>query len=124
MATTSPTVQKRASKPTARHGARLDFRLPDEAKARIEKAALVSGQSLSDFAASTLVKSANEVLAAYEATTLSDRDRDLFLQLLDADDEPNEALTTAFTRYQEGNVESNRYLLPGENSQANSSSCQ
>lgn len=89
---------------TRRHSARLDFRLSDEAKARIEKAALVSGQSLSDFAASTLTREANEVLAIYEVTTLSDRDRDLFLELLDAQDAPNEALKAAFARYQGGEV--------------------
>ena len=106
-------VSKRAA--MRRHSARLDFRLSDEAKARIEKAALVSGQSLSDFAASTLTREANEVLASYEATVLSDRDRDLFLELLDAPDAPNEALQNAFARYQSGRVEGGRYLLAGEN---------
>jgi len=98
--------------------------LSDEAKARIEKAALVSGQSLSDFAASTLTRQANEVLATYEATTLSDHDRDLFLALLDAQDAPNQALKTAFARYQEGEIVGGRYLLPGENQRESQNSDQ
>lgn len=116
MATLQPTpsAPKRGRKPTKNHTARLDFRLPDEAKMRIERAALVSGQSLSDFAASTLVREANEVLAAYETTTLSDRDRDVFLALLDAEDGPNEALQSAFARYEQGRVVGSRYFLPGE----------
>lgn len=116
---TSPTpATRRGRKPKTGHDARLEFRLSSEAKAKIERAALVSGQSVSDFAASTLVREAAEVLAAYETTTLSDRDRDLFLALLDSDEGPNEALQAAFAHYQEGQVVGGRYILPGESDSA------
>lgn len=92
-----------------RSDARLDFRLPADAKALIERAAAMSCQSVSDFAASTLVRTAREVVASYEETRLSDRDRDRFLALLDADEEPNDALKAAAEEYKTGCVEGSRY---------------
>jgi len=74
---------------------RLNFRLPSEVKEVIERAAAVSGLTVTDFAINALVNSANEVLEHHQMRTLSDRDRDLFLALLDADEEPNEALRGA-----------------------------
>ena len=42
------------------------------------------------------INSADEVLERQERRKLSNRDRDVFLALLDADDEPNKALKNAF----------------------------
>lgn len=100
--------------PQRKHEARLDFRLPREAREQIERAALVSGQSLSDFAAGTLVREAAQVLSAYQTTTLSDRDRDLFLALLDSEEGPNDALREAHARYSQGQVVGGTYFLLGE----------
>jgi uncharacterized protein (DUF1778 family) len=80
-------------------GARLDFRLPSSAKEIIEQAAVVSGQTVSDFAVTTLVKSAQEVLERQKLRQLSDRDREIFLQLLDQPPRPNAALRRAAARY-------------------------
>ncbi|MCP9496776.1 MAG: DUF1778 domain-containing protein [Pyrinomonadaceae bacterium MAG19_C2-C3] len=74
----------------------LDFQLPPEAREKIERAAVASGMTVTDFAIHALVSSADEVLERQHTRTLSDRDRDIFLALLDADDEPNEALQGAF----------------------------
>ena len=58
------------------------------------------GQSVSDFAVSTLVRAAREVIREQNATQLSNRDRDRFLALLDdADARPNKALKTAAGKY-------------------------
>ena len=76
--------------------ARLNFRLPSEAKEKIECAAAASGLTVTDFAVHALVNIAEEVLERQYARKLSNRDRDIFLALLDADDEPNEALKGAF----------------------------
>lgn len=81
--------------------ARLNFRLPPEIKDRIEKAAIVSGLTVTDFAISTLASRADEVLERHHVRVLSDRDRDIFLAMLDRDDEPNEALKKGFAEYQE-----------------------
>jgi len=74
---------------------RMHFRLPRAVKERVEKAAIVSGQTLTDFAVSVLASSANEVLERNYVTTLSDRDRDKLFALLNADDEPGEGLREA-----------------------------
>lgn len=81
--------------------ARLNFRLPPEAKEKIERAAVASGLSVTDFAVHALVNTADEVLERHHTHQLSKRDRDIFLALLDADDEPNEALKSAFQAHEE-----------------------
>ena len=73
----------------------IHFRISTEAKQLIEKAILVSGRNLTEFATSSLVDSANAILEREYTTRLSNRDRDLLLQLLDADDEPDEGLREA-----------------------------
>jgi len=79
--------------------ARIDFRVNRELKEVIERAAIVSGQSLTDFAVTALLQSATKVLERQERTRLSDRDRDAFLALLDSKAEPNAALKRAAKRY-------------------------
>lgn len=81
--------------------ARLNFRLPPEAKEKIERAAVASGLTVTDFAVHVLINSADEVLERQQTRKLSDRDRDAFIALLDADDEPNNALKGAFQAHRE-----------------------
>lgn len=78
---------------------RLDFRLSRQVKEVIERAAVVSGQSVSDFAVSALYRTAKEVLEKEQTPHLSSRDRDVFLAMLDSDAKPNEALRRAARRY-------------------------
>jgi uncharacterized protein (DUF1778 family) len=75
--------------------ARMDFRLRPDLKDRIEKAASISGKSVTDFAVSTLLETADEILERYHVAELSNRDRDLFLAILDQDTRPNEKLLRA-----------------------------
>lgn len=81
--------------------ARLNFRLPSEAKEKIERAAAASGLTVTDFAVHTLVNNAEDVLERHHTRRMSNRDRDIFLALLDAGDEPNEALKGAFQAHRE-----------------------
>src|SRR5215216_1584692 len=71
---------------------RLNFRIGREQKGLIERAAAMSGQSVSDFAISSMLRAAQETLQAAATTRLTLRDRDLFLRMLDKDAEPNAAL--------------------------------
>lgn len=80
---------------------RLNFRLGAEQKSLVARAAATRGQSLTDFAKTTLLEAARLCLREAEVTTLSDHDRDLFLSLLDADDEPNADLRAAAARYKQ-----------------------
>jgi uncharacterized protein (DUF1778 family) len=77
-----------------------EFHLPGDLKAIVERAASHLGQTVGEFAAAALVRTAHEVIEQHERTLLSNRDRDIFLALLeDADAEPNEALRTAADQY-------------------------
>jgi len=85
--------------PTAKE-ARLNFRLANDLKEMIEEAATAMGQSVSDYAIATLVKSSQAVLQQRQTTALSNRDRKTFMALLDATNaKPNRALTEATKRY-------------------------
>ena len=78
---------------------RLDFRLDVDSKEVITQAAHVSGKSLSEFAVSSLVQSAQEVLEKHQTITFSNRDFDAFLEAIDSEEGPNEALKQAAERY-------------------------
>ncbi len=85
---------------TGARDARLNFRLPTDLKKVIEEAAATLGQSVSDFAVSTLVLQARTVIEQRNVTVLSNRDRDRFIALLDdAEARPNPALLKAAKRY-------------------------
>lgn len=80
--------------------ARLNFRLPNDLKEVIEEAATAMGQSVSDYAIATLVKSSQIVLQQSQTTVLSNRDRKIFVALLDdSNAKPSRALTEAAKRY-------------------------
>jgi uncharacterized protein (DUF1778 family) len=86
---------------TMKSDARVDFRLSSQAKATIEEAAVLSGQSLSDFAVSTLLERAQEILEANRLRSLSERDARIFLNVLDGKQRPNAALRKAAAWYKE-----------------------
>jgi uncharacterized protein (DUF1778 family) len=87
---------------TRNNDARIDFRLPAELKARIERAALATNRSLTDFAVSAIGEAAGLVLDEYEGRAhviLSNRDRDRFLAMLDSNAAPNAALKSAAKKH-------------------------
>jgi uncharacterized protein (DUF1778 family) len=85
---------------TGSRGARLNFRLQSDHKDVIERAAAALGQSVSDFAVSTLVRQARTIIEENRMTVLSRRDWQRFISLLDdADAKPNAALVKAAKRY-------------------------
>ena len=88
------------SVPTTNSDARINFRLSSDLKKTIEDAAAEMGQSISDFAISTLVQTARKILQDQQVTRLSERDRQQFVTLLDDESsKPNEALVKAAKRY-------------------------
>jgi uncharacterized protein (DUF1778 family) len=85
-------------KPTP--AARLNVRLTPGIKRTIEAAAAELGQTVSDFAISTLVQAARQVIRERNVTRLSERDRKHFLAMLDDEStRPNKALVAAAKRY-------------------------
>lgn len=83
----------------------MNFRLSVEAKSLIERAATLAGLTITDFAISSLMERAQEVFDRHTHRVMSDRDRDLFLALIDRDAEPNEALRKASEFHQQLIVE-------------------
>lgn len=78
--------------------ARLDVRINRRLKELIHEAASLTGQSVSDFAVSTLAEAARRIVQQNSVTVLSKRDRDIFLKMLDGDGKPNPALRRAIKR--------------------------
>jgi uncharacterized protein (DUF1778 family) len=79
--------------------ARLDIRLNAQAKEKIEQAAVVSHQSITDFVVTSLLRASEEALERQQLIHLTSRDRDLFLAALEADVRPNQALRKAAERF-------------------------
>ena len=79
--------------------ARLNIRLNPQAKEKIEQAAAVSHQSITDFVVTSLVRAAEEALDRQHLIQLTNRDRDLFLAALETDVRPNRALRKAAERF-------------------------
>jgi uncharacterized protein (DUF1778 family) len=80
--------------------ARLDVRLDPEAKEKIEQAAVVSHQTITDFVVTSLLRASDEALQRRQIIRLTERDRDRFLTALDANTRPNKALRKAAERSQ------------------------
>lgn len=83
--------------------ARLDVRLNSQLKELIQEAAELTGQSITDFAVSTLAEAARRIVYQNSMTVLSNRDRDAFMALLESDEAPNEALRKAAKRQRKTN---------------------
>ena len=79
--------------------ARLDIRLNPQAKEKIEQAAAVSHQSITDFVVTSLLRASDEALERQKLIQLTNRDRDRFLAALEADVRPNRALRKAAERF-------------------------
>lgn len=80
-------------------GARVDIRTTVEMRDLIEQAATLLGLTTSEYVKATLADHAQSVIEQHATRRLSDRDRDLFLTLLDTPPAPNEALRKAATEF-------------------------
>ncbi len=77
---------------------RIDIRISAKHKKLIADAARATGQSISQFVTAQAVSGAEKALEAEQVRMLAERDRKLFLQMLDHA-EPNEALKAAAARF-------------------------
>jgi uncharacterized protein (DUF1778 family) len=79
---------------------RLDLRLPADQKLEIERAAALSGQTVSNYILGTMVPKSRKVIREAEVITLSARDRARVMAALDnVEAKPNAALLRAAKRY-------------------------
>lgn len=74
---------------------RVDFRTTRDVKNLIERAATLQGMAVSEYIKSVIVPASQDVIEHHQTRLLADRDRDLFLLLLDSPPEPNTALRAA-----------------------------
>ena len=77
-------------------GARLGFRVDDETKALVERAAELERRNLTDFCLTALADAARETIARHETLVLSQRDRQVFFDTLINPPEIDPRLRRAF----------------------------
>jgi uncharacterized protein (DUF1778 family) len=77
---------------------RLNIRCDNHARELLDRAAAYSRVSVSEFVLSRALASAEQVVQAHEAITLSPSDFEAFLAALDAPSKPNAALKRALAR--------------------------
>jgi uncharacterized protein (DUF1778 family) len=78
---------------------RLGFRLDEETKNLIERAAYLSRRKVSDFCVTALADTARRTIAEHETLVLSDRDRKAFFAALINPPEPSERLLRALAEH-------------------------
>ena len=78
---------------------RIDLRLAPGTREAIEKAAMITGQSLADFVVDAVTERALEVIRESDVITLSAGDYARVLVALDSPPEPSPALERAAERY-------------------------
>jgi uncharacterized protein (DUF1778 family) len=78
----------------------IDLRMSQEQKELLERAAELRGMRLSTYLLSRCLAAAQADLEAHQKLVLSDRDRDLFLQLLANPPQPEQALLEGMRKFQ------------------------
>jgi uncharacterized protein (DUF1778 family) len=78
---------------------RLGFRLNQETKDLIERAAYLSRRKVSDFCVTALTDTARRTIAEHETLSLSERDRKAFFDALINPPKPSERLVRALAEH-------------------------
>ncbi len=78
---------------------RLGFRLDEETKDLIERAAHLSRRKVSDFCVTALTETARRTIAEHETLVLSDRDRKAFFEALANPPQPSRRLARALAEH-------------------------
>ncbi|MGI8553879.1 MAG: DUF1778 domain-containing protein [Dehalococcoidia bacterium] len=90
----SEQATKRPRKPE-----RLEARVTTEQKRLLERAAALSGQTLSDFLVGSAQREAEQTIRDYEVIKLTERDSRAFMEALLATDPPSPRLRQAVEHY-------------------------
>jgi uncharacterized protein (DUF1778 family) len=78
---------------------RLGFRLDEETKELIERAAQLEHRKLTDFCVTALADAARRTIAEHETLVLSERDRQAFFDVLIHPPKPSERLRRALAEH-------------------------
>ena len=82
----------------ARDG-RLGFRLDDQTKGLIERAAQLERRKVSDYCLSAIAEAARRTIAEHETLNLTEDDRTAFFEAMVNPPAPHERLTRAFVEH-------------------------
>ena len=93
----------------AQQSTQFNIRMAVENKMKVERAARVANQSLTEFAEAAVVQRAEEVLERQERLLLSDRDFERFVQLMTSEAGPTETALREAAEFNQGKVDSSRY---------------
>lgn len=80
---------------------RIEFRSSPQEKDLLMLAAQLTGINVSAFLRDAALKAANKAVQLNEQVTLSNRDRDMFLNALDNPPKPNAKLKKAMKKYKQ-----------------------
>jgi len=98
-----------SKKPQTNEKDRMHFRLDPKIKARVARAAAITGQGLTDFAVSTLSEKADQILARHDEILLTSDENSFFLNALADDRKPSKRSRAAAKRYRLDHRKSVRY---------------
>ena len=78
---------------------RLGFRLDDQTKGLIERAAQLERRKVSDYCLTAIAEAARRTIAEHETLNLSERDRTAFFEAMINPPTPSERLARAFAEH-------------------------
>ncbi len=79
---------------------RIELRTSHEERLRLTEAASFAGQTLSSFLRKAALEKSDEILKNRDVLTLSDKDRNIFLEACENPPKPNKRLQQAFKTYE------------------------
>ena len=94
-----PRKQRKAEREPPLRGERLGFRLDEETKELIERAAFLERRKLTDFCVTALADAARRAIAEHETLTLTERDRQAFFDALVRPPKPSARLARALAEH-------------------------
>lgn len=94
-----PRNQTTVTRNTPHRAERLGFRVDEETKDLIERAAYLSRRKVSDFCVTALADTARRTIAEHETLVLSERDRKAFFDALIDPPEASERLERALAEH-------------------------
>lgn len=94
-------MERRTTARPPQRGERLGFRIDEETKGLIERAARLERRKVTDFCLTALTDAARRSIAAHEVLTLSDADRDAFFDALVNPPPVNDRLSRAFEQHRQ-----------------------
>jgi len=99
MTTPPPEAPRRRRERTRRDSDRLDFKLQEAKKRMYQRAAAITGESLTAFAVRAMDARAEAVIRDHDTTALTPEESVTFIDLMCAPSAPNARLAARFAEY-------------------------